>query len=247
MSLEASPVPFGLTGFGFMLTGQLDSETYSVQDISFHNKNYDKTYCVAESKDKTTRCPCDTVFKCMVKSSPLDERRFLMMSEAKSYLSGSITLKYSTMPSLQNWVDFMVWKTKLNNTEYISESVPLSIDQNVYIFEMVSDKLEDVLYLKALKLSANEMQVHNKYNIKIYSNIFDYTDYYFYWSSKMTLFDFQRGYAISLPETMSHISLEKIQDVTRENYPDISLNVVWISGNYKKYSEQSHMCKFTSS
>ena len=131
-----------------------------------------------------------------------------MFSEAKSYLSTSITMAYNTMPSSQHWVDFMVWKRKLQDKQYISESVPLSINQYYYLLKKVSDKLEDVLYLKAPEVSASETVIHNKFKIRIHSNFFDYINFYFDWASNMTLFDLQRGYAISLPEIMYHISFK---------------------------------------
>ena len=246
MSLEPSPVPYGQTGFEFMITGQLDSETSSLGHISFRNENYNRTYCVYELIDNTTKCSYHTDSRHIIQSSKLEETRFLMFSEAKSYLSKSITMAYKTIPSSQHWVDFMVWKRKLQDKQYISESVPLSVDQYYFVLKKVSDKLEDVLYLKALEVSANKALLHNKYNIRIHSNYFDYIDYYFDWASKMTLFDLQRGYVISLPEIMYHISFIKLYDLSSVSHPDISLDVVWISDNYKRYSKQSHICKFTS-
>ena len=170
MSLEPSPVPYSVTGFGFMITGQLDSETSSLGCISFRNENYNRTYCVYKVKDITTKCSHDSRFRHTISASKLEERRFLMFSEAKSYLSGSIIMAYSTMPSSQNWVDFMVWKRKLQNKQYMSESVSLSVDQYYFALKRVSEKLEDVLYLKALEVSANKALLHNKYNIRIHSS-----------------------------------------------------------------------------
>ena len=76
MSLEPSPVRYGQTVFKFMITGQLDSETSSLGRISFRNENYNRTYCVYELKDNTTKCSHDSRLKHKINASKLEEKDF---------------------------------------------------------------------------------------------------------------------------------------------------------------------------
>ena len=243
MSLAPSPVPYGQVGFKLMITGQLNGETYHVpfKAVSFQNKNFNRTYCNIEFKQNTTKCPNDVLNAHYIRTSHFQNINFLIHSEVKLYLSGSLTVRHDTMPSLQNWVDVIVWKTKLKETQHISETVPVPV--SIYSLKKVSDKLDDVLYLKA-QVNSESLFPNMKFTLKILSNYY-YTDYLFYWASNVNFHSLQPEHSISLPEIMNrvYIKSDKWQNKLRLNYTNVFLNILWISDNYRKYSVQSYMCK----
>ena len=254
ISLIPAPVTSGEASFSF-ITGQLDSElldenlkTTDEPDLVFTNFPFDFNVifqdnpiydgdgcCINETKGIITKC------NNVISASPLDYTSFLMVSESKSYLYTyhSIAITHRTMPSSQDWVDIMVLKTKTKEKRQIVEYIPLSTGWNYIFLTKVSDRLEDVLYLTALGVHANDSFREYSYDIQIDCNDYYHYSRSFHWYSELKLF--QRGYAISLPEKMSDVIL--ISDPNQHLPRVITIKASWLSNNYRNISKQSNLCE----
>ena len=94
--LIPAPVLSGEASFGFMLTGQLDSEISDEDDFIFRSSPFfmrsffpyshfheDNSYCIKERNGNITEC------NKMIQASPLGYTSFLMISDLKSYICTS--------------------------------------------------------------------------------------------------------------------------------------------------------------
>ena len=246
--LIPAPVLSGEASFGFMITGKLDSEISDGDDFVFRSSPFlvrsffpysyfheDNSYCIKERNGNITEC--DNV----IHASPLGYTSFLMLSESKSYISTSTVFSmkiiHETMPSSQDWIDIIVWKTKMKEKHHILEFIHLSPGFNFVYLTKVSDRLEDVLYITALGVHAEELIR------QYYSQIeFRFIDHYsdsgsFHWISEVKLF--QKGHAFSLPVQINEVLIISDLDLPRI----ITIKVVWLSNNYRKISKHSNMCR----